>query len=190
MGVLIRTYLIFTRNIFHDELAYIEIAKNESVLDIFFIKHWIKDHGILYCLFLKPFLSLTSNVIYLRLTNLVFYIVLSVYIFITFFQLGFSYWALVPVFLFTTLRYFIYLNSLISPFNLAAFFAGLVILSFFNIFAHINKNVRCWIGRGLIFIRSSILGFYFDYSFLYLFGLYLFALFLALKALGVGPAMR
>lgn len=185
LGLSFRIFVILTRNIFLDEFLYTNIARSRSIKNIIFINHGIKDHGVVYYLFLKPFLLLTKDIIYLRFTNLIFYTILSIYIFATFYKLlSNKYLAIIPIFFFSIFRHFIYLNSHISPFNSALFFGGLSILALINIVFATNLAYKITFHH-FIFVLSTILGFYSDYSFFYMFGFYLFFLvFVFLKKKG------
>jgi len=172
-GFFLRLYLILTRNIFTDEVFYFEVAKNSNLSQIILIKHWIKDHGILYYLFIKPFIFFTTDIIYLRLTNLIFYIIVSLVIFLFFHLFNFGYWSLLPVLFYSINRYFVYISSWISPFNLVSFFAIISLLSL-SFFVFKQDYLRYRKISYFIFIISTILGFYSDYSFFYMFFFYFF----------------
>ena len=174
IGLILRLYFILTKNIFHDELAYFNIARLTSIKDILFINHWIKDHGIVYYLFLKPFILLTNDLVYLRLTNIILYLISAYLIFIVFKKLNHVLLGLLIVFLYSFHRYFIYLNVQISPFNLVLFFSILSILALYYLISNKDKKPS---SPGLIlFISSTILGFYSDYSFFYMGWFYLLVL--------------
>jgi len=174
IGLILRLYFILTKNIFHDELAYFNIARLTSIKDIMLINHWIKDHGIVYYLLLKPFIYLTNNLIYLRLINLFFYLLSSLVIFMVLKKRFHAFLGLLIVFLYSFHRYFIYLNAQISPFNLVLFFSILSILALYYLISNKDKKPS---SPGLIlFISSTILGFYSDYSFFYMGWFYLLVL--------------
>jgi len=167
-GLIIRIYLILERNIFTDEVFYIEVAIRNSIKDIIFINHWIKDHGILYYLFLKPFLFFTKTIEILRFSNIFLYILISIFIIYTFNKIfRKKYLTTAFLFLYSFNHYFIYLNSWISPFNLVSFFA---VVSIFSLIYFILKNNldKEFYFYYFLFIVSTILAFYSDYSFFYL----------------------
>jgi hypothetical protein len=171
-GVVTRLYLILTKNIFNDELAYFNIARISSVRDILLINHWIKDHGIVYYLWLKPFILLTNNIFYLRFTNVFLYLLSAYLIFIVFKKRNQALLGLLIVFLYSFHRYFIYLNAQISPFNLVLFFSILSFLALYSLIS--NKDKKPLSSSLILFIFSTILGFYSDYSFFYIAFFYLF----------------
>lgn len=176
-GILIRSYLIITRNIFTDEIFYTEIALKYNFKNIILINHWIKDHAILYYLFLKIFLFLTSKIELLRFTNLVFYLFSCLFIIYIFKeQLKLPLLSLIILFFYSFNYYFVYLNSWISPFNLVLFFSFISILFLIYIAIKITHKTEAdfkLINHYLIFSISTILSFYSDYSMLFLFFLYL-----------------
>ncbi len=174
-GIFLRLYLIFTTNVFVDEVYHSEIALTNSVFKILKMEHWIKNHGVLYYLFLKLGILLTKDIVLLRLINLFLYVILSLATFIIFNSLNISFFlSLVPVGLLAFSSYFVYINSMISPFNSVMTFA---ILSIFLIFYIIGNNLT---KKGallflILFPLLSILAFYSGNSFFYIFPTYIIA---------------
>ena len=166
IGTIIRFYFIFTRDIVRDEIFYTKIAWDSSVMQIITIGHWIKDHPQLYILFLKILSSFTENIIYLRLSSVVLYIIASYVLFYFFIKWSFGSISLLPVALYSFIHYFIYIHSLISPFNLALFFfiVAFVIMSDFIYSQQSRFNPPFFIANFAFF---SALIFYSDYSAIY-----------------------
>lgn len=154
-GLILRLYFIFSRDVFTDEVFYLNVAIQNSFKDIFFLNIWLKDHAFLYLVLLKILSFLTSDIFLLRLSSVVFYIIISVILF-KFFSKFSKPMASLTIFLFSFYSYFAYLNSQISPYNLSLFFSVLSIVFL------LEKK----------FFASSIfaiLAFYSDYSSFYYF---------------------
>jgi len=167
-GFLIRIYLILERNIFTDEVFYTEVALKNNIKDIIFINHWIKDHGVLYYIFLKIFLFFTKKVEIIRFSNIFLYILLSIFVIYTFNKIfKKKYLTTAFLFIYSFNHYFVYLNSWVSPFNLVSFFSIISILSLMYILFKNNLNKE-FCSYYFLFISSTILAFYSDYSFFYL----------------------
>jgi len=167
-GSLIRICLILERNIFTDEVFYTEVALKNNIKDIIFINHWIKDHGVLYYIFLKIFLFFTKRLEIIRFSNIFLYILLSIFVIYTFNKIfKKKYLTTAFLFIYSFNHYFVYLNSWVSPFNLVSFFSIISILSLISILITNNLDKKFYIAY-FLFILSTILAFYSDYSFFYL----------------------
>ena len=159
-GLLFRIYLIFSRDIFTDEVFYTYVAINNSYREILNVNHWIKDHGIFYLLSLKFLTYFSQNIFYLRLFNLIPYLLTSFFLYRFFIIFDFGYLALVSVFLYSFLSYFVFIQSLVLPFNLVLLFSTIALISLITfIFSKKSTNSNL-----IIFTFSSILAFYSDYS--------------------------
>jgi hypothetical protein len=164
-GFLLRLYFIFSRDIFTDEVFYTNVAINTSYGGILNVTHWIKDHGIFYLLSLKFLTFFSQNIFYLRLFDLIPYLLVSLFLYRFFIFFGFGYLALLPVFLHSFLSYFVFMQSIVSPFNLVLLFSTIALLSLVTfIFSNKNSNSNL-----IIFVLSSAITFYSDYSSFYFF---------------------
>lgn len=176
IGIFIRSYFIQIKNIFTDEVFYSEIALKESLKNIILINHWIKDHGILYYIFLKPFFIFTKNIELVRFSNIFLYLITSIYLIYSI-QKAFKSKLLTTIVLFfySLNHYFVYLSSWISPFNLVVFFSFISILSLIKIiFSQKTENLKSCFFDYFIFTTSTISAFYSDYSFIILGFFYIF----------------
>ena len=166
LGVVLRIAMLLSKDIFTDEVFYTEVARLKSFLLIIQIHHWIKDHGQLYLIYLKIVQGLTTNIIFIRFSNLFLYIVLNFFLFKFFnkFQKGLI--SLFPVFLFSFLPFFVYLNSYVSPYNFVLFFSILAFI-FISNFILFSKTKREKVINSSLFLLFSTLAFYSDYSVVY-----------------------
>jgi len=163
IGIFLRLNNILNRHFFIDEVHYLDITINESLSSIVNINHWIKDHGILYYVFLKLFIFFSKEIIVLRITSIALYL-LGVYA-ILYFLRGQKKWAgLGIVLVYSFYSYFVFLQSSISPFNLALFFGLLSILTLYRIYNGETNHILLF-----IYLIANVLGFYSDYSFFYIF---------------------
>jgi len=162
LGLALRLYFILTKNIFIDEVFYSEIPLKYRLIDIIQSNHRIKDNGFLYYIYLKIFLFFTNNIVWLRLSNLPLYLVSSYFIFRLFNFLKYKYLSLIPIFIYSFLTYFVYMNTMLSTYNLVIFFGILTIYFFFSLLLNDDKNTYI----SLLF--SLVLGFYTNYSFIYI----------------------
>lgn len=119
----LRLYLIFTKNLFSDEVLYWSAALNNSFFSLIKTNHWLNDHGLLFLIILKGLQFISKNIIILRMFNLLFYFLNCGAIFYFFSWLGTGFFSLIPVFLYSFYSYFVYNNILISPFNLVMTFS-------------------------------------------------------------------
>jgi len=172
IGLIIRLYLIGKKDVFIDEAIYLQIAHYNNLWQIFGINHWVKDHGILYYLFLKPFVFLTHNIVILRLTNLSSFLVIGFLGYRFFHKFGTSFVPVLFVSLFSISHYFVYLNSSVSPFNLAFFFAAVSLFILLDLIQN-NFPQKHLSLRIFFFVLATIFGFYSDYSFFYMFFFFL-----------------
>lgn len=169
LGVGLRLYLVFLRDIYPDELLYFNVSLTESFQSIFHIDHHIKDHGMLYFVFLKSLTLLFDDIIRLRLINLVFYVISYLFLCKIFLQVSGRKTTLLVLFLFATNRYFIYLNSLILPYNLTL---ALTLASIYFLLRALTT--QHWRGsERLLFILFTSLATISDYSFFYFFVFYI-----------------
>lgn len=179
VGFLIRFYIILRRDIFTDEVFYLETSINKSFWDLITINHWIKDHGILYFLLLKIGSYFSYNIIHLRTFNLFFYIVSAVFLIKLFYALDLKKYTYIPLLIFSFSRYFVYISTLLVPYNLVY---TLFIISVFFSCKLINKDNKKVEGLNLsLILLFSALSFYSDYSSVYNFIYILFVVFQVLK---------
>ena len=166
LGVALRIATLLSKDIFTDEVFYTEVARQKSFLSIIQIDHWIKDHGQLYLIYLKIVQGLTTNIIFIRFSNIFLYLVLNFSLFKFFNKFQKGQISLFPVLLFSFLPFFVYLNSYISPYNFVLFFS---ILSFIFIsnFILFSKTKKEKIINSSLFLLFSALAFYSDYSVVY-----------------------
>lgn len=159
IGILLRLIVIQGRDLFIDEVYYWMVSNVNSWRDLIFINHWIKDHGILYYLWLKILIHIIPDIPTLRYSNIVLYIISSVFLYIN--MKGKSNTvALMSVALFSFHRYFIFLSSTLTPYNLVA---CLAIISISGILYSGNKITR-WMTIGSLACITAM-AFYSDYSF-------------------------
>ena len=165
LGLLLRLYLMVTKNVYTDEVLYSEIPLKYHLIDIIQANHRVKDNGFLYYIYLKIFLLFTNNIKWLRLSNIPLYIIPAYYIFRLFEFLKYKALTLVPVFLYVFLTYFVYMNIMVSTYNLVILFAVMSIYYLFKLTYNNHKkdDIRTYI---YLFI-SLIAGFYTNYSFIY-----------------------
>ena len=165
-GGVLRFYYMFAKEIFTDEIFYTQTALQSSLLSVFTSNDWLKDHGFLYLIFLKLLEGITSNIILLRTTNLLIYLIICISLYYFLKKHMGNIVALVPIFLFSFLPYFVFLNTYISPYNFVLFFSVLSFISLTDfIFSSQTKNKK--IRNSVFFLVFSTLAFYSDYSVVY-----------------------
>lgn len=163
LGSLLRILVIQNRDLFVDEVYYWRVSQMNSWKNLLFITHWIKDHGILYYVWLKALSLFVTDIPTLRYSNIILYIVSSVF-FYRFFKKKYGFSALLGIALFSFHRYFVYLSSTLSPYNLVWCLAGISIGGFY--FLRESKNKSFW--STLFFVVIVTVGaFYTDYSFFF-----------------------
>lgn len=172
-GIVVRLYLIFTKNVFTDEVFYFRVVRDFSSLDFIHITHWIKDHAILHFIVLKVGMIFTSRIAYLRLINILYYVGSAHAIYLIFKSLKLGRWSLLPVFFFSIHGYFIYIASMILPYNIVIFFTLLSIYYCLRLFVVEGGRVG---SDYITFILFTTLAFYSDYSFFSMFLFYAFIL--------------
>lgn len=164
-GLLLRLYFILTKNLFIDEVMYSEIPLKYHIIDIIKANHRIKDNGFLYYFYLKLFLLFTNNLHLLRLSNIPLYIISTYYIYRLFTFLKFKYLSLIPIFIYVFLTYFVYMNTMISTYNLTIFIAVITTYYLFQISLNNRKNN---LSSYIFLLISLVAGFYTNYSFIYM----------------------
>lgn len=167
IGLILRIYYLINYNLIADEIAYLSIARSKTLYDIFTLNHWIKDHGVLYYLFLKLGFFISKDFFYLRFWNLAFYLGSS-WVLFAFFKKHFSNELCFLISsLFALFPYFVWMNVVISPFNLAIFFYILFFSYSLNLLLETKFTVkpsdRFFLPLFLVF------GIYSDNSFIYVF---------------------
>lgn len=172
-GFFFRLYFIFSRDIFTDEVSYTNVALSNSFSNILTSSHWIKDHGVLFLLILKVLTHLSKNIVILRLFNLIPYIISCFILFNFFKKLKTGYLSLISVFIYSFLTYFVYLSSMVSPFNLVSFLTLLALVSLIE-YLFFNKTWK----QLFLFTSLSIMTFYADFSSFYFFISLIIGLFL------------
>lgn len=163
VGSILRLYFIFSKNVYPDEIFYTGVSRSSSFIALVSMTTWLKDHAILYLLFLKVAQFITLNITFLRLSNLFLYIVLGISLYVFFKKIKNGIVALVPVFLLSFLSYFVFLNVYISPYNFVVFFSilGFVFISNFILFSSTREEK---LRNSILFLIFSTLAFYSDYS--------------------------
>lgn len=165
IGLSLRVYLILTRNVVIDELAYTSTARINSFFNLFLMNNWLRDHGFLPLIYLKITQLITLNIILLRLSNLIIYLILSISLFFFFNKFNKTL-SVILIFLLSFLPYFIYINAYISPYNFVMFFSILAFISISN-FIFFSKTTYRKIINAVLFLLFSVLAFYSDYSVIY-----------------------
>lgn len=171
LGCIVRIFIQQNRNIYIDELYYWNVSRATNWIDTVLINHWIKDHGIVYYLWLKRFIHITPDIVLLRYSNLLLYIVSCIYIFISLRKKN-VFIGLLSIFFLSFHRYFVYLSSTLSPYNLVL---TLSIISAGSLYSLIQSNEVFHKRTIVIFITSTVLAFYTDYSFFFTFPFYFFS---------------
>jgi len=165
IGVIIRIYSMFNRDIYVDESYYLDVAKINSFFSILKVDHWIKNHGILTILFLKLSQLLTNNLTLLRLPNIIVYLFINYFIIRLFKRFNFNLAAIVFVFFHTLSPYFIFLQSMVSPFNYCSMF---VVWAFVQIMFLIQDK-KADINKIISTAAVITIAWYFDYSAYYIY---------------------
>lgn len=179
LGLLLRIFFITRNEVFVDEVYYLITSRSESFFSLITISGFLKDHAILYMVFLKLFLFLTTNIILLRLSGLIIYLITNFVLFNFLKKFKSKTLALIGCFLFSVLPYFVILNSYLSPYNFVLLFSAVAFISILNfIFLPVSKHRFKY---ALIFIISSSLAFYSDYSVIYFYLPFIPIFFLILK---------
>src|ERR1035437_8682397 len=123
LGIIPRIILLFSYDIFTDEVFYTETARLTSFGNLLTHSFWIKDHGILYLLFLKIAQVFTTDIVYLRLSNLIIFIIINFTLFCFFKKIKTDITSLIPVALFSFLPYFMFINIYVTPYNFVILFS-------------------------------------------------------------------
>lgn len=166
LGTLVRIFVMNNRDLFVDEVYYWRVSQMNSWKNLFLISHWIKDHGILYYLWLKVLAFLVVDIPTLRLSNIVLYVVSSM-TFYGYFKDKHGWGALLGVALFSFHRYFVYLSSTLSPYNLAL---CLTMISVSGLYSLNEKKAPFW--NMFLIIGATVGAFYTDYSFFFMLPFY------------------
>lgn len=166
LGFLLRIFTVLHNDIFTDEVFYTQVSRMNSFMSIVQGNNWLKDHGMLYLLFLKAMQYITTDILLLRFVNLILFLIASFVLFKFFYKIKESYTALVPIFMFSFLPYFVYINSYISPYNFVMFFSILAFISISNVILF-STTKRDFFKNSISFLIFSALAFYSDYSIVY-----------------------
>ena len=75
MGVLSRYWRMLTELVWNDEIFYLTIARENSLIDLLQTNHWIVDHPPLYLVFMHYWSMVSTNPIWIRWPNLIFYLI-------------------------------------------------------------------------------------------------------------------
>ncbi len=180
LGFILRLYFIFSNDIFTDEVFYTQIARQTSFINLLTHNFWIKDHGILYPLFLKLAQCLTTNIVLLRTTNLLIFLIISFALFNFFQKISKSVNSLIPIFLFSFLPYFIYINSSVTIYNFVMLFSILAFIYVSNLILFSTTREEK-LRNPILFLIFSTLAFYSDYSVVYFYLPLITLLFLVLN---------
>ncbi len=155
-----------TRGVFVDEVLYFNTSYSNSFTSILTLGAVIKDHGILYLLILKLLTYFTTKIELLRLTNLLLYLA-EVFLLFRFFQnFRKSLLSLFFVFLISFFPYFVLTNTYVSPYNLVFFLTTAAFISISN-FILFSKTRKERLYNSVLFLITSSLAFYADYSVIY-----------------------
>jgi len=169
LGGYFRLSQIQTREIHGDESIYYSVSVQNSIQQIISISHNFKDHGIAYFLFLKANQAFIQDIPTLRYTNVGLYVVSALLLFVTLNSLGLKSYALLGLFIFSTHWHFIQISTVLSPYNLVIPLA----LSSIFLLVHIMRNAKTSVYIDVLFAFATALSMYADYSFFYLFYLYI-----------------
>lgn len=171
LGSALRIVLIRQNDLFVDEVYYWRVSQMNSWKNLLLITHWIKDHGILYYIWLKALSFFVHDIPTLRYSNIFLYVVSSA-CFYGFFKKKYGITALFGVALLSFHRYFIYLSSTLSPYNLVACLAIISVCGFY--YLKDKRHVPWWIF--LLAVLSTAGALYTDYSFFFMLPFYIFYL--------------
>lgn len=167
IGVTIRIWLILTRNVFTDEVYYLEVAIEKNISQILLIDHWIKNQAILHYFPLKLMYIFTQDIIYIRFINLAYYSLSFLFLYKIIRIQKLSAFSLLSLVFFSFHKYFIYVNTLLIPYSLTI---TLTIISIYFFIKLLNDS--CTESAGLFktvpFAFFSALAFYANYTSLFL----------------------
>lgn len=163
LGTLVRIVIMQNRDLFVDEVYYWRVAQMNSWKNLLFITHWIKDHGILYYLWIKALAYLVADIPTLRFSNIVLYVLTSGVIY-GFLKDKYSWGAVVGVALFSFHRYFVYLSSTLSPYNLVVCLAAISLCGLYSL--RESKRSMTW-KEWMVIVLATVGAFYTDYSFFF-----------------------
>lgn len=163
LGSLFRIFIMRNRDLFVDEVYYWRVSQMNSWKNLLLIGHWIKDHGILYYVWLKSLAIFVTDIPTLRFSNILLYIISGGALY-AFFKDRYGWGAIVGVALFSFHRYFVYLSSTLSPYNLALCLA-IVSLCVLDHLKGLKRSVT-W-KEGVIMVFATVGAFYTDYSFFF-----------------------
>jgi len=165
-GLILRVYFIFNFGVFTDEVFYTEAARLNSFGNILSHNFWIKDHGVLYIAFLKIIQFVTTDIIFLRLSNVFIYLLISFSLFSFFKKIRNDLTSLIPVALFSFFPYFVFTNVYVSVYNFVILFSVLTFICVSRFILFKEKNSWVYLFSFVIFLT---LAFYSDYSSIYLY---------------------
>lgn len=165
-GLLLRMHAIFTNDIYTDEIYYTEVSRLSSLSSIVQLNFWLKDHAILYLLFLKISQFFTLNIDFLRLSNLILYLAVCIRLFKFFKKFKNIVFEILPVLLFSIFPYFVLINSYVSPYNFVMAFSILA-FTFISDFILFSEAKNDKLKSSVLFVIFSTLAFYSDYSVIY-----------------------
>lgn len=77
LGGILRYLRITTEVVWNDEAFYLSVARANSLIDLLLTNHWIIDHPPLYLIFVHFWSAVSTAATWLRIPNLVFYLISS-----------------------------------------------------------------------------------------------------------------
>lgn len=166
IGLILRIHFIFNLDIFTDEVFYVETARINSFGALLTHNFWIKDHGISYLVFLKLGQFLTTDIVFLRLSNIFIYLLINFSLFFFARKIRNDFTSFIPVTLFSFLPYFVFISVYVSIYNFVILFSVLAFISISRFILFEEKNSRIYLFSFVIFLT---LAFYSDYSSIYLY---------------------
>lgn len=166
LGLILRVYFIFNFGVFVDEVFYAEAARINSFSALLIHSFWIKDHGILYLLWLKILQFSITDIISIRLFNILSYLLISFSLFSFFKKIRNDLTSLIPTALFSFFPYFVYTNIYVSVYNFVILFSVLAFIFLSNYVLYDKKNNLLNLFLFEIFLT---LAFYSDYASIYLY---------------------
>lgn len=170
IGSVFRIVVMNNRDLFVDEVYYWRVAQMNSWKNLLFITHWIKDHGILYYVWLKALSFFATDIPTLRYSNILIYVLSSIS-FYGFFRDKYRFGALFGIVVFSFHRYFVYLSSTLSPYNLVWCLAVISICGL--LFLVESKKTFNW-KISFVVVFATVGAFYTDYSFFFTLPFYVF----------------
>lgn len=144
LGGILRYSRIVRETFWNDEVFYLSVARGNNLVDLLTTNHWIIDHPPLYLIFMHFWSMISTHYLWLRIPNLLFYLVSSIVLLRISEKIFQSKWTnVVMVGIFALFPYFVGLDWQAIPYSLAITFFLLCFNAYLQI-PDIHRGEQAW----------------------------------------------